>query len=199
MRVEISEDGGMAAHIRDVRKIYQGWTTLSVATVELSDGSRIRREIEHHGNAVCVLPYDPERRVATLVRQLRAPLLQAAGLQDHLEAPAGLLVGDDPQACARREAMEETGLRLGALEHIVCAWTMPGVSTEQMDLFLAPYAETDKIGPGGGLAEEHEDIIVVEMPLDDLVAMIARGTLTDLKTLALVLALQVRHPELFER
>ena len=188
----------MAARIREC-KIYAGWSTFSVATVELPDGSRIRREIEDHGDAVAVLPYDPQRRVATLVRQLRAPLLHAAGLQDHLEAPAGILEGEDPEACARREVMEETGLRLGPLEHVVRAWSLPGLSTERMDLFLAPYGSADKLGRGGGLAEEHENIIVVEMALAELAAMIEQGTLTDLKTATLVLALQARHKELFAR
>ena len=189
----------MTARIRDVQKVYAGWSTFSVATVELSDGNRIRREIEDHGNAVAVLPYDPQRRVATLVRQLRAPLLRAAGLQDHLEAPAGILEGRDPEACARREVMEETGLQLGPLEHIVRAWSMPGLSTERMDLFLAPYGSADKVGSGGGLADEHENITIVEMMLAELAAMVARGTLDDLKTVTLVLALHVRRPELFAR
>lgn len=189
----------MTARIREVQKIHAGWTTLSVAAIELPDGTRLRREIENHGDAVSVLPYDPQRRMATLVRQLRAPLLHAAGLQDHLEAPAGILEGDDPQACARREAMEETGLRLGSLEHVARAWSMPGISTERADLFLAAYASTDKAGRGGGLPEEHENIIVVELTLADLAAMVEQGRLTDLKTLTLVLALRAYHPDLFMR
>ena len=189
----------MTARIGDVRQIYAGWSTFSVAAVELADNSRILREIENHGNAVAVLPYDPDRRVATLVRQLRAPVLHAAGLQDLLEVPAGILEGEDPQACARREAMEETGLRLGPLEHIARTWSLPGISTEQMDLFLAPYAAADKVGSGGGLAHEHENIIVVETALLDLATMAMNGTITDMKTLALALALQLRRPELFVR
>jgi nudix-type nucleoside diphosphatase (YffH/AdpP family) len=189
----------MTARIGDVRQIYAGWSTFSVAEVEFADRSRIRREIENHGNAVAVLPYDPERRVATLVRQLRSPVLYSAGLQDLLEVPAGILEGDDPRACARREAMEETGLRLGRLEHVARTWSMPGISTEQMDLFLASYVSADKIGSGGGLAHEHENIVVVEMALVDLATMAMTGTLTDMKTLTLVLALQLRHPKLFVR
>lgn len=189
----------MSARIGDVRTIYAGWSTFSVVEVELTDGSRIRREIENHGNAVAVLPYDPDRRVATLVRQLRAPVLQAAGSQDLLEVPAGILEGDDPEACARREVMEETGLRLGPLEHIARTWALPGISAERMDLFLAPYGTADKVGDGGGLAEEHENITVVEMGLADLAAMTTEGTLEDLKTLALVLALRLRRPALFGR
>lgn len=187
----------MTAQISDVQKIYAGWSTFSVADVQLADGNRVHREIEDHGNAVAILPYDPQRRVATLVRQLRVPLLHAAGLQDHLEVPAGTIEDEDAEACARREAMEETGLRLGTLEPIVRAWTMAGISTERIDLFLAPYGSADKVAHGGGLDEEQENIIVVEMPLAELAAMLACGTLDDLKTITLVLALQARHPDLF--
>ena len=36
-----------------------------------------------------------------------------------------------------------------------------------------------------------------EVPLGDLAAMVGRGVLTDMKTLVLVFALQLRRPELF--
>jgi nudix-type nucleoside diphosphatase (YffH/AdpP family) len=189
----------MAAHIRETKTVYRGWNTFSVAEVELSDGTRIERVIEDHGRAIAVLPYDPERRVAILVEQMRVPILKAAGLQTTLEVPAGILDEDDPEAGARREVMEEVGVRLGALEHIARAWSMPGISTEQMDLFLAPYSESDKVALGGGLDAEHENITIVELSLDELAARLAQGALNDMKTMTLLLALQVRHPELFSR
>jgi hypothetical protein len=74
---------------------------------------------------------------------------------------------------------------------------MPGVSTEQMDLYLAPYAEADRIGIGGGLADEHEGITVVELPLAELAAMADAGQIMDMKTLAVVQTLRLRRPELF--
>ena len=98
----------------------------------------MRREVEDHGAAVCVLPYDPVRRTAILVRQFRAPVFLAAEQEELLEAIAGL-VSPDPAACGRREAMEEAGLALHAVEHVASVWTMPGVSTEFMHLYLAPY------------------------------------------------------------
>jgi hypothetical protein len=74
---------------------------------------------------------------------------------------------------------------------------MPGISTEQMDLFLAPYGTDDRSGPGGGLDAEHENITVHEMPLATLAIMSDTGAITDIKTLLLVYALRLRHPELF--
>lgn len=185
--------------IVNVETAYQGWGRYLIATIRLPDGRTMRREIEDHGAAVAVLPYDPERRTAMLVRQLRVPALYAAKLEDMLEAVAGLLESPDPAADARREAMEETGLRLGALEEVVTAWAMPGISTERMTLYLAAYRETDRVGQGGGLAAEHESITVVEMPLAELAAMVDSGRLVDMKTLILVQTLRLRRPELFAR
>jgi nudix-type nucleoside diphosphatase (YffH/AdpP family) len=183
--------------VLDRKIVHDGWSTFVIARIRLPNGAVVNREIEDHGRAVCVLPYDPARKVAILIRQFRPPAFVAGGEASLVEAPAGLLDEDDPQDCARREAMEECGLRLTTLEPVVRGWTMPGISTERMDFFLAPYGEQDRIGDGGGLAEEHEDITVLELPLAELAAQAARGELTDVKTLMLVLTLQVRRPYLF--
>jgi nudix-type nucleoside diphosphatase (YffH/AdpP family) len=153
--------------------------------------------VEDHGAAVCVLPYDPERRVALLVRQFRAAVFHASGEAEVLEAPAGMLDEDDPAACARREALEEVGLTLASLEPAGATWTMPGISTEYMHLYLAPYRPRDRTGQGGGVAGEHENITITEIKLAELAAMADRGDLNDLKTFALVQTLRLRRPDLF--
>ena len=90
--------------------------------------------------------------MALLVRQFRAPPFHVAGEASMLETPAGRLDESDPAACARREAMEEVGLRLGELEPVLVTWTMPALSTERAHLFLAPYRAADRVAAGGGLA-----------------------------------------------
>jgi nudix-type nucleoside diphosphatase (YffH/AdpP family) len=176
---------------------HQGWSNFYVATVRTPEGEEIRRELEDHGEAVAVLPYDPDRRVAMLVRQYRTPVLYAAGRQDLLEAPAGLLDGPDPEQDARREAREEVGLHLRTAEKLGTVWSMAGISTERIHLFLAVYSGADPHEAGGGLAEEHEDITKVEMPLAELAAMADAGRLDDAKTLILVQTLRLRRPDLF--
>ncbi|KQP54975.1 NUDIX hydrolase [Methylobacterium sp. Leaf399] len=187
----------MAPVIRGTRILHDGWSRFLVAEITLEDGSRIKREIEDHGRAVAVLPYDPVRRVALLAEQFRPAAFFAAGIPSLLEVPAGLLDEPDPEEGARREASEEVGVTLRDLEHVTCGWSMPGISTEQMDFYLAPYGAADRHGEGGGLSEEQETITVHEIALSTLAAMSDRGELTDLKTLMLVLTLRVRHPDLF--
>jgi nudix-type nucleoside diphosphatase (YffH/AdpP family) len=191
--------GGLMISLTDLRTAYQGWTRVLIATFRLPDGQSMRREIEDHGNAVAVLPYDAERRTAILISQFRAPVFHAskAAADALYEAIAGLVESDDPAGCGRREAFEETGLALSALEPAGTVWTMPGLSTERMHLFLAPYAPAARVGAGGGVADEHERISVHELPLGEIAAMADAGKIEDMKTLLLVQTLRLRRPDLF--
>ena len=184
------------ADIVSVKELYRGWSRFSLVTFRLEDGQTLERCVEDHGGAAVVLPYDPERRVALLVLQLRVGVRIAGGVEGP-EAPAGLIdPGEDAAAAARREAEEETGLVLTELEPVGRYWTSPGSTTETCDLFLSPYCAADRKGPGGGV-DDHEDIQVIETPLAELARRLERGELGDLKLLALVQALKLRRPELF--
>ena len=187
----------MAHEIIDLKTLHEGWSRLLALRIRLADGRVMKREVEDHGGAVGVLPYDPSRRVAMLVRQFRAPVFHAAGEPEVLEAPAGMLDEDDPADCARREAREEVGLTLTSLEPAGAVWTMPGISTEYMHLYLAPYGPGDRTSDGGGVADVNEQITDVEIDLSELAAMADEGRLSDLKTLALVQTLRLRRPNLF--
>lgn len=187
----------MPVELRKVRTIYQGYSTLMMATLAGPDGESFEREIEHHGRAACVLPYDPERKTALLVNVPRPPVIWAGGPPELLEAPAGMLGDEDAEEAAAREALEEAGVKLGRLEAVGSPFSTPGVSSERIDLFLAAYSAKDRIEAGGGVEGEQENITVEEVPLDLLWQWVEQRRIEDLKTLALALALRVRRPELF--
>jgi nudix-type nucleoside diphosphatase (YffH/AdpP family) len=178
--------------------VYKGWLKVVRLTLLTRSGAMVEREVVERGNAATVLPYDPERRVALLVRQPRPAVAHVGGPQVLLEAPAGKIdAGETAETCARREALEEVGVGLGELDLVASSWPSPGAWCERIDLFLAPYGAADRVAAGGGVASEHEDIDVVEMALAELWSAVQGGEIADLKTLALVLALKVRRPEVF--
>ncbi len=177
--------------------LHEGWARFLIATVRLPDGRTATREIEDHGSAICVLPCNPQRRTAVLVRQFRAPPFYALKEEETVEAIAGILEEDDPADCARREAHEEAGLAIGNVEHLFTAWTMPGISTERMHFFLATYSDEIADGRRGGLPHEHEDTISVELSLAELARRVDAQEIADVKTLLLVQTARLRHPHLF--
>jgi len=184
--------------IASVREAYKGWLRILVAGIAGGDGRTFSREVEDHGRAVAVLPFDPARRVGLVISQFRAPVAfcdPSAG--DIVEPIAGIQDSVSPEECARREAMEEAGIRLATLEPVATCWTMPGVSTERMTLFLAEYRAGDRVGEGGGLASEHEAIAVHEWPLRRLADLVQAGANLDMKLAVLVQALRLRRPDLF--
>ncbi|WP_321338234.1 NUDIX hydrolase [uncultured Cohaesibacter sp.] len=182
---------------------YDGFIKLSTCTLSFtkSDGEKLslKREIHDHGEAICVLPVDRERRVALLVRQLRAGALYNKEKDPMiLEVAAGLIdPGEEPEQATLREAEEELGFRISDLQKVSSFYISPGTLTERLYAYLASYSLTDRVSEGGGLAEEGEDIIVEEIALDELGEAVLQGNLRDAKTILLIQHLMLSEPELF--
>jgi nudix-type nucleoside diphosphatase (YffH/AdpP family) len=190
----------MAPTILHRETVYDGYMRLERLRLRLDSGHEVLREVETHGDAVAVLPYDAARRTALTVRLLRTPAFVRFGETALEEACAGMIDfedGDDAALAARREGLEELGVRLGALEFAGRLWASPGVSAERVSLFLAPIDASHRIAEGGGAEGEHEGIEVLERPLAELAADADAGRLADLKLLALVQTLRLRRPDLF--
>jgi len=115
--------------------------------VRLPAGQTTTREIVVHAETVAVLPVLPDGRLV-LVRQYRK-----AAERILLEMPAGGIDGDEtPEEAVRREMIEETGYRVGTVDHLCSFFTSPGFTTEYMHLYRAsglqpgePTEETDQI------------------------------------------------------
>ena len=127
-----------------------------------------------------------KRRTVVLVRQFRYPAY-VNGYDDLLiETAAGLLDNESPENRIRAEAEEETGYRLHDVHKVFEAFMSPGAVTEKLHFFVAEYEPDMKIGAGGGLADEGEDIEVLELSIDEALAMITDGRIVDAKTIMLL-------------
>lgn len=177
--------------IRDVEVTSAGWHVLRRTTFDYHrrDGrwSTEQRETYDRGNGATILLYDLERRTVLITRQFRYP----AYVNDHpdgmlIETAAGLLDADDPETAIRREASEELGVTVGALTHVYSAYMSPGSVTERVHFFAAPYTTNQRTSEGGGIADEGEDIEVLELNFADTLAMIRDGRIADGKTIMLL-------------
>lgn len=152
------------------------------------------RETYDRGPAAAVLLHCPETDKVILIRQFRFPVYAEGREGWLLEVCAGLLDGEDPQTCARREAEEEAGYRLKSLRRAFAADMSPGSVIETVTCFIGTYDEGSRVSAGGGLHAEGEDIEVLELDFAEALRMIGRGEITDAKTILLLqhLALEQR-------
>lgn len=180
-------------HVRlqDVQVLSDNWYVLRKLTFELRrrDGGwqTQSREAYDRGNGAVLLLFSPTRRTVVLTRQFRLPAFINGGGDGYLiEACAGLLDGDDPETCIRREAEEETGYRVRTPRKVFEAFMSPGSVTERLHFFVAEYEVEDRVMEGGGLQGEGEDIEVIEMPLQEALQGVADGRIQDAKTIMLL-------------
>jgi nudix-type nucleoside diphosphatase (YffH/AdpP family) len=176
--------------VKDVRLLSDNWYTLKTTTFEWRrrDGTwqTQQRETYDRGNAAVILPYNPKRRTVVLIKQFRYPAF-VNGYDDlMIEAAAGLLDDESPENRIRAEAEEEAGYRLRDVRKIFESFMSPGSVTEKLHFFVAEYEPDMKVGDGGGLQDEGEDIEVIEPTIDEALAMIADGRIVDGKTIMLL-------------
>ena len=164
-------------------RIYSGRVlNLDRDTVRFPDGSQGNLEMIRHPGASAVLPFlddpqDPDPRVV-LIRQFRH-----AADDFVYEIPAGRLdPGESPDACARRELLEEAGYVAGNLERLTTIYTTPGFTDERIHLFTASGLES-----GQHNREADEFIEIHRLRWREVLDLVKRGALVDSKTLTAIL------------
>jgi nudix-type nucleoside diphosphatase (YffH/AdpP family) len=176
--------------IKSERVLSQNHYMLKNATFEWrrtnGEWQTLQRESYDCGNGATILPYNLAQRTVVLVRQFRYSAY-VNGYDDlMIEAAAGLLDDASPESRIRAEAEEETGYRLGDVRKIFEAFMSAGAVTQKLHFFVAEYQPDMRVGSGGGLADEGEDIEVLELPIDQAMAMIGDGRIVDAKTIMLL-------------
>lgn len=150
---------------------------------------RHKREVYDRGNGATILLYNRDKHTVVLIRQFRVATWVNGNEDGRLiETCAGLLDDDEPEACIRKEAIEETGYRVGEVRKVFELYMSPGGVTEIVHFFIAEYDDSLRANAGGGV--EDEDIEVLEIPFSCALEMVASGEIRDGKTVILLQYLQ---------
>ena len=157
---------------------------------------RVRRSGEHvprpldvlrSGPAAAVLPIDPGRDEVVLLRQFRLAAHLANGRVNLVEIVAGHVEADEqPAEAARRECVEEIGVAPGLLIELFTYLTSPGMSDEEITLFLW-VVDASGVPERAGAAAEHEETVPIRVPIDAALAALAAGAV---RNGPLIIALQ---------
>jgi nudix-type nucleoside diphosphatase (YffH/AdpP family) len=176
--------------VQDVKLLSDHWSVLKTTRFDYlrRDGrwQPQQRETYDRGNGAAILLYDMGRRCVLLTRQFRYPAFVNGHDGLMVEVPAGALDGAAPEDCIRAEAEQEAGVRVRAPRKVFEAFMSPGSVTERLHFYVAEYEAGDRVGQGGGLQAEGEDIEVFELPFEEALAMVAHGEILDAKTIMLL-------------
>ena len=177
--------------IQKTELLSNNWYVLNKVTfdykMEDHDSETQVREVYDRGNGAVILLYNLTKKTVVLTRQFRLPTYlngNTSGMV--IEACAGLLDAENPEECIIRETEEETGYRLSSVKKVFQSYMSPGSVTEILHFFIGEYHPNMKVSEGGGLAEEHENIEVLEYPFNEAYQMIASGEIIDAKTIMLL-------------
>jgi GDP-mannose pyrophosphatase NudK len=167
------------------------WYTLNKVTFDYKNANGSwetqEREAYDRGNGATILLYNKATQTVVLTEQFRLPTyLNGNETGMLIEACAGLLDKDNPEDCIRKESEEETGYRIKDVKKIFEAYMSPGSVTEILYFFVAEYDKSMKVSEGGGVAEEHENIQVLEIPFEKACNMMKAGEVKDAKTIMLL-------------
>lgn len=144
-------------------------------------------EVFERGNGAAILLYNTIQKTIILTKQFRLPpFINGNSTGMLIEACAGLLDDESPEAGIRRETEEETGYKIKEVRKVFKAYMSPGSVTEILHFFVGEYSEDMKVNEGGGLAYEHENIEVLEMHIAEAMDMIEKGEIIDAKTIMLL-------------
>jgi ADP-ribose pyrophosphatase len=137
-------------------------------------------DVLRSGPAAAVLPIDPGRDEVVLLRQFRLAGHLANGRGNLVEIVAGHVEAEEqPAEAARRECVEEIGVAPGLLVELFTYLTSPGMSDEEITLFLG-IVDASGVPERAGAAAEHEETVPMRVPIDAALAALAARTVRNI-------------------
>ena len=185
----------MKVNVYEKKRVFDEFFKIDEAKLQYErfDGSMtpvLTRLCFERGDSVAAVLFNTEENHVVLVEQFRYPAFEK-GPGWITELVAGMIAGDEsPEETMRQELLEETGYRAGNLEHIGTFYPSPGGSSERIVLFYAEVTNADRIGRGGGLPAEGEDIRLVHLSLKEVEQKLSARQIVDAKTIIGLMWLQ---------
>jgi len=155
--------------------------------------ARLTHEVYGKGDGVAVLLYNIATKKVMLSKQFRIPMYVADVKNGFsIEVCGGTIdENESPEKSVIRETKEEIGYAISQLQKVSTVFLSPGLMREQVHLYVAAYKNEDKIGRGGGLAIENEELIVLETSFEDALNMIENQEIIDARTIILLYYLKI--------
>lgn len=182
-------------------KLYRGFFSLDLYRFRhrLFNGEmsgEVRREIFERGHASVLLPFDPVRDEVVLIEQIRIAAYDTSDTPWLLELVAGMIEpGESVEEVARREAMEEAGLRVGRTKPVLNYLASPGGTSERLSILVGEVDATQAEGIHG-LVEENEDIRVHVVSREQAYQWVNEGKIDNAASVIALLWLQLHYQEI---
>lgn len=173
------------------------WGTLEQVNFDFTfnNGKSVNLTHEVYGknDGVAILLYNSKTKKVILTKQFRMPVF-VAGIQNGylIEVVGGAMdANETPEITAIRETEEEVGYKISSVEKVSTSFLSPGILKEKAHLFISEYSEENKTKNGGGVADENEEIQIIECSFDEAFKMIETQEIIDARTIILLQYLKI--------
>ncbi len=183
--------------ILDEDIIYNKWASFTEYKLRYTSpkiDDELTRVVFDSGDGAAILLYNADSETMLFVRQFRfGAFFNDSDEPMITEVCAGIIEDGDPKQSAIREAIEETGYKPEAVEHVGTVYATPGAHTEKLHLFIGAYDDSMKMTDGGGVDSENEDIEVLEYSFAQVLDLYNQKQINDAKTLILIQHWLIHH------
>ena len=135
-------------------------------------------------DAVCAVVLNTDRQTLYFVRQFRLGIAAKGDPAWTVELAAGVVdPGESRTDAILREVHEELGFEVTKAVEIQKMYPSPAILSERIYLYYIEVSDAQRVSDGGGTTDEHEDLEILEVPVNELSDFTDAYEITDAKTL----------------